>query len=216
MIKITDLIKEILAGDDVAREALKLNYLNLSAYAKRIQPRISERLYKPVGLGSVIVALSRLRNTFLSEPDYRPEVHIETMAIRPNLAELTFEKTDETLASAAALNPAVTGTDAFFCLTQGSQELTIIFEAKYTSEVLTQFMRKPKGQYVNLTAITVKFIEADYIEVPNMIYTLVSALAVKRINLIEIVSTFTELSFIVRSKDAEQTIMSLSPFLTSG
>ena len=63
-----------------------------------------------------------------------------------------------------------------------------------------------KGHYDNLSAITVRFIEKDYIEVPNMIYTLVSALAVKHINLIEIVSTFTEISFIVSQQDIKRVV----------
>jgi len=52
----------------------------------------------------------------------------------------------------------------------------------------------------------VRFVEEEYIEVPNMIYALVAALASKRINLIEIVSTFTEISFIVRQKDMSKTV----------
>lgn len=210
MIKITDLIKEILEGDDVAREALKLNYLNLSAYAKKVRPVIEAKLYKPISLGSMIVALSRLRNTFLTEADLRPAVHIETMSIQPNLAEITFEKTTDTLTLAGSLQVS-----NFFAITQGANELTMIFESKHTAEILTRFMRKPKGQYANLTAVTVRFNEQEYIEVPNMIFSLVTALAVKRINLIEIVSTFTELSCIVRSHDAQQTIEALSPFLSS-
>ena len=51
-----------------------------------------------------------------------------------------------------------------------------------------------------------RFVEEEYIEVPNMIYALVAALASKRINLIEIVSTFTEISFIVRQKDMSKTV----------
>ena len=39
-----------------------------------------------------------------------------------------------------------------------------------------------------------------------MIYTLVASIATKRINLIEIVSTFTEISFIVRQTDMRATI----------
>ncbi len=215
MIKITDIIKEMLEADDVAREALKLNYLNLSAYAKRIRPSIEAKLYKPVAMGSMIVALSRLQKTFEAEPDYRPAIRIETMSIHPNLAEITFEKTTDTLSAASTLKEAITNTDAFFAVTQGTNELTMIFDAKHVTEVLAHFMRKPKGQYAALTAVTVRFVEADYIEVPNMIFTLVSALAVKRINLIEIVSTFTELSFIVRSKDANRTIEALSSFLSA-
>lgn len=213
MIKISQLIEETLRGDDIAREALKLNYLNMSAYAKKIRPQLVSRLYKPVSVGSIVVSLSRIRNTFLEEPDYRPAVHIEDLSLRANLSEVTYEKTKESVISAAKLNTLIIHPEAFFAITQGTHELTVICDSAHLEQIVSQFPTEPKGRYADLTAITVRFIEQEYIEIPNMLYTLVSALATQRINLIEIVSTYTELSFVVRNADAERTISALSQFL---
>lgn len=213
MIKVSKIVEEIIRGDDTAREALRLGHLNMSAYAKSIQKRIESQLYKPVSVSAIVVALSRLRPIVVNEPDYRPEVQIEDFVVRANLSEVSFEKTKEAVIAAAKLNTLIIDPDAFFAVTQGSRELTIICDSAHFSRITNQFMTTPKGTYTDLTAITVRFNESEYIEVPNMIFTLISALAVNRINIIEIVSTFTELSFVVRSKDAEQTISALSQFL---
>lgn len=213
MITISRLIGELLRADDIAREALRLNYLNMSAYAKKIRPQIESRLYKPVSVGSIVVSLSRIRKTCAGEPDYRPLVKIEDLSLRANLSEVTYEKTKEAVIAAAKLNTLIIHPDAFFAITQGTHELTVICDSAHLEQIVNQFPVEPKGRYADLTAVTVRFIEQEYIEVPNMIFTLTSALAVHRINLIEIVSTYTELSFVVRNKDAERTISALSQFL---
>lgn len=212
MIKISKVVEEMLRENDVAKEALKHNYLNMSAYAKTIQKNIASRLYKPVSVAAIVVALSRLQQTLAREPDYYPKVHIEDLSLRANLSEITYEKTKEAVIAATKLNTLLIDPEAFFAITQGSHELTIICDSAHIDKIIPQFPAEPKGQYDDLTAITVRFIESDYIEVPNMIFTLIAALAVQRINLIEIVSTFTELSFVVRSHDAQRTISALSQF----
>ncbi len=213
MITISRLIEKILEGDDVAREALRLNYLNMSAYAKKIRPHITAKLYKPVSVASIVVALSRIRSTFAQQPDYRPAVHIEDLSLRANLSEVSYEKTKEAVIASVKLNTLIIHPDAFFAITQGTHELTVICDSAHLEQIVNQFPTEPKGRYADLTAITVRFIEQEYIEVPNMIFTLISSLAVARINIIEIVSTYTELSFVVRNKDAERTISALSQFL---
>lgn len=207
------LIEKNLYGDDIAREALRLNYLNMSAYAKKIRPHISRKLYKPVSVASIVVSLSRIRGKFAHQPDYRPVVHIEDLSLRANLSEVTYEKTKEAVIAAAKLNTLIIHPEAFFAITQGTRELTVICDSAHLEQVMSQFPAEPKGRYADLTAVTVRFIEQEYIEVPNMIFTLISALAVQRINLIEIVSTYTELSFVVRNRDAERTISAFSQFL---
>lgn len=216
MIKISELLEDQLRMDDVARDALKRNILNMSAYAKRVRSSIEAKLYKPVSVGSMIVALTRIRPKLAGEPGYLPDVHIRSMSVRANLAEVSFEKTSDTLTRAAAMQADLVGSDSFLAVTQGANELTIIFDASHVGRVLAHFMKKPKGQYTNLTAVTVQFIETEYIEIPNMVYVLVTAIAARRINVIELVSTYTELSFIVRAKDTQATMDALSNFLRTG
>ncbi|EKE15402.1 MAG: hypothetical protein ACD_12C00034G0009 [uncultured bacterium] len=205
MIRISQKVGEILTGDEVALEAMRAGILNLSAYASSIQPQIEESLYKNVRKGSIVTALSRLSQSSSSISPLKVPVRIEDMSIKSPLSEITYEKTIEVAKQIAALGAKFSEV-GFFTSTQGIGEVTLIVSQSLKHKVLEQVKTKPKGEYDNLVAITVRFSEKDYIEVPNMIYTLVATLAGKRINLIEIVSTFTEISFIVRQKDMKETI----------
>ena len=213
MIKISGVVEEILAGDDIAKEALKLGILNYSAYATHIKQRLETKLYKQVSKGAIVVALSRLKNVVKNTPDYRPEVIIDNINIQSPLAEISYEKTKETVKKTAAFKMKPTD-ESFFTLTQGLGEITVICHQELLPQIDKHMgTQHRKGRYQNLAAVTVKFNENEYIEIPNMIFTLVTAIAVRRINLIEIVSTYTELSFIVREKNLQETVNALSPFL---
>lgn len=205
MITIAQATAQFLYGDEIAREALARGVLNLSSYAKQLQPQIEKRLYKSVRIGSIVTALSRLTAVAGKVPTLKAEVSIEDMSIKSPLCELTYEKTQATTQAIARLASLYSGR-GFFTATQGIGEVTCIAAQAFKENILRKVGATPKGQYDNLAAITVRFAEDQYIEVPNMIYTLVSALAVQRINLIEIVSTFTEISFIVRQVDMNRVV----------
>lgn len=205
MITIAKVTAEILDTDEVAREALVTGVLNLSAYAKRIQPLIIKRTYKDVKLGSIVTALSRLARVASKIPPLKADVKIEDMSLKSPLCELTYEASSEVGRSIAGLQNRYVGR-GFFTVTQGIGETTLITNMNFIEEIQRVIGAKPKGSYINLAAVTVRFIEDQYIEVPNMIYTMVAVLATRRINLIEIVSTFTEISFIVRQRDTDAVV----------
>lgn len=205
MKKIAEIVTEIVVGDEIALEALRSGTLNLSAYAGRVRPTVEQSLYKEVRKGSIVTALSRLTQKVASVPALRVQVHIKDMNIKSPLGEITYERTSQltTKISRVVSKYAEKG---LFTVTLGVGEVTLILAQEIKSNVMKDIGVKPNGQYNDLVAITVRFAEEKYIEVPNMIYTLMSTLASKRINLIEIVSTFSEISFIVRHKDMKETI----------
>ena len=53
MIKISGVVFETIQGDEIALEAFRMGFLNLSAYANKIQPIVSEKTYKPVSKGAI-------------------------------------------------------------------------------------------------------------------------------------------------------------------
>ncbi|MFO0971208.1 MAG: hypothetical protein U0520_02540 [Candidatus Saccharimonadales bacterium] len=47
------------------------------------------------------------------------------------------------------------------------------------------------------------------IDTPNQFYTIIKQFAIRRINIVEFVTTFTELSFILNEKDLKQAFNTL-------
>jgi hypothetical protein len=75
--------------------------------------------------------------------------------------------------------------------------------------ILKSFDEEPKSSVSSLVSITLR-LENDYIQTPNVIYKFIREFALKSVVIAEIVSTFSEISFIVFDWDADKTIAILS------
>lgn len=204
MLTISSVLADTVHSNEVALESLRAGILNYSAYARQIQPEIEKKLYKKVRTGTIVTALSRLE--LKKVPLLRPPVKIEDISIKSPLSEISFDKNLTVIKEINHFHSSITEDHDYFAITQGMGEITMILPQKLIAKALLSINQKPKGQYDNLVAITIRIVESDYVDTPNMIYSLVAALAGQRINLIEIVSTFSEISFIIRQEDMRRTV----------
>ena len=123
MIKISQITLEILNSDEIALESLSQGILNLTAYAKKIKSLIEKRLYKPVRVGSIVTALSRL-SADTTVTSLKVPVRIEDMSIKSPLCELSYERTNNITKGISDLVIKYSG-QGFFTSTQGIGEVNI-------------------------------------------------------------------------------------------
>jgi hypothetical protein len=102
-------------------------------------------------------------------------------------------------------------TDEFFTITQGMHEITIICSEELKEKVLSSINFSPKVMISDLIALSVRF-PTTYISVPNTIYSLVGILALRHINIMEIVSTYSELTFILQKEEMKSAIDALEDY----
>jgi hypothetical protein len=205
MIKVSDIVREIVFASEPELTVLSRGALNLSAYAKRIKPQVERRARKSVQLGTIVVALSRLSSEIDREDPLMPKVVLESIAVKSNLAEIAFAKTVEYKARAHKLytNREFAQAD-FLTITYGAGEISIFAPMSLTQAILKNFKPdKPKFLLGNLAALTVQF-STRYIETPNMYFALFRTIAVRRLNIVDVISTFTELTFLVRQADLNE------------
>lgn len=205
MLKISDSVRVIVQESETAFTALANGYLNLSAFAKSIRQDVEAATKKPVKTGSIVAALSRLAATLQKQPPLLPYIRIENLSVKSGLIEITFIKTKENRDRMHLLNrdPLFASAD-FFTATQGMHEISLVAPRELRDRVRACFRgQKPKLILDHLAALTVRFGE-EYISVPNVTYALVRHFAMKRINIVEIVSTFTELTFILAKDDLDK------------
>lgn len=207
---------EHLAQDDVASIALARGWMNLSAYAREILPRISEKLWKDVDPRSVIVALSRIdvqTDLEMFEPMHVDILHV---SLHTGLQEATYERTDKVLAAVRrAYKEVESRGNTFFTVTQSMTEVTLIAE----KTVFQKFARtlkthKPIFAASDLVGVTIKF-DIQYLDVPGLIYFATRALTFRSINIIEIVSTTTEITFIIKQEYGQRALDALTSTLTA-
>ncbi|HXH27162.1 MAG TPA: hypothetical protein VNG90_04665 [Candidatus Acidoferrum sp.] len=202
MIKISQTVTTILGHDDVASAALRKGWLNLSAYARDIRPQVQEALLKDVREGSIVTALSRLVPSGDEALGTLSPDKIQSLAVHTNLDGITYERSDAVSASIQEVyHKMKIDNKTFLTVTQGINEITIIAEAR-VARLFRDVL--PHAQKIydksNLVGITAKF-APGYLEIPNLIFILTRRLAYRDINIIEIVSTATELTFFVEKKD---------------
>lgn len=211
MIRISDAIEKILYEDGFVIEAMQRKILNNSAYAKEIHKRVETLTMKPVQLGTIVVALTRFSNNLQQSPEFNPKVNIDNFSVTSSLSEVSYERTQNTSEKASTLRNALVTNGDFFTITEGIHEITIVCSEQMRKSIIDHFDVEPKIVMDDLVAISVRFSDS-YMDVPNTIYSLVGALATRNINLIEIVSTYTELTFVVFKREMEQTIQALNSY----
>lgn len=182
MNKVSDITYSILLSDHAHLETLKNNTLNLRAYASKIQSQVESQCKKQVKLGSIVIALSRLKSKIEDIPSLRPEVTIEGLSVKSDLAAVTYEKTASILQELSKnLNFERRDKD-FFVISEGMAEVTIVGPSEGVAKIVQSMPVEPKAKFENAVSVTVMFDE-KYIVVPNVLYSFVSSMAVKRINL---------------------------------
>lgn len=206
MLKISDAVKEILESSDTELEAMRSGVLNLSAYAAEIQNTVEKKTFKKVQKTTIVVALSRLQPKVGKLAPLKPAVHLNQLSVKSSLADITFEKNEHTFKQSRSLSAFLSKSEPqFLTITQGINEITVIVSEDQAELVLRHFHIKPKALYRELVGLTVTFSE-KYLSEPNVIYAILASLAGKRVNIIEIVSTLTELSVIIHQTQLEASI----------
>lgn len=211
MIKVVDAVRDIVYASDIAIEALSGGILNLSAYAKKIKPEIEKKTHKSVKLGTIVVALSRLQFDIKENKPLIPNVVIDNIAAKSGLVEITFNKTRENKAKLQRLyEDKLLAQADFFTVTQGIAEICIVVPEQLTKSVLNLYKNeKPKVIIPNLASLTIRFDE-KYLQEPNVMFSLLKHLAIKRINILELVSTCTELTFLLHESNLQAAFTAIS------
>jgi hypothetical protein len=211
MNSVIDTVRQIVENDEVALGSISKGILNLTAYASIIHAEVENLTRKPVKQGTIVVALSRIIKQIEKLDPIKPHVEIEHLNIKSPLYEVVYEKTSEVLKEIANINKINTSDKDFFVLTQGLTEITIISSEEIVYKVISDVASQPKFKLGNLAGVTLSF-SSQYIAEPNLFYTLISTLAVKRINIIEIISTYTEITFILEQENINSAIQAFNIF----
>lgn len=212
MISVAEVVQQIIRQDPIAYEAMWSGLLNLSAYAEKIHDLVEAKTFKLVKKTTIVTALARLAPIIKNEVAIVPNLIIDDVVIKSPLVDITFEKNSANMDKLRTLRKTIEQGKDFFTITQGSTEITMIVPQNRVDEIIGHFATKPKAQISDLVCVSVSFSQ-KYIPTPNIIFAIIRALAVKRINVLEIVSTYTELSVVIAQPELHEAIDALESFL---
>lgn len=203
MIKISNIVQNIMEDDDLVTSLASKGLLNSMAYARSILPQVESKAMKPIQLGSVTAAVTRYLS-HLKPIDLPSEKDIQQISVQTSLEGVTYERSEEISRKIQSIyNEVKVGNKTYITITQGINETTIIAESSII-DIFRQGLKKYPTIYdiSDIIGITVKF-GLKYMSIPNLFYLLIRKLALKNINIIEIVSTATELTFIINKSNLQ-------------
>jgi len=204
---ITDAVFDVLAELYFLRLAFKYNLVNYSALARHIQPLVSRKLGKPVGLAAIIIAVQRYSKQLEKEKvDNALFAALAEckVALRTDLVAIHFSRSPELY---SALTKAINKTNWFagerVYLIQRSREITVVADPRFhkTFASLASDKREVLNTAEHLALVTVNF-SPRALYTAGMIAFLAAQLEKSNINIQIIFSTHSALSFVVDEKDA--------------
>ena len=205
MVTVSHIVKKIVQEQPFVEEALSQNIINFANYAEKLQPRIEKELNRKIKPSAIVMSLRRFAEELssnrkkISKFDYKGEI-----IIKSNICDFTFVKSLSLLASLSSIHKLVDfekGDTLNVIL--GSNEVSILTNERH-SEKLLKFLSGEKivNKEKDLISLTVIFTEDDFTHTPGVIFNTVRKLAWENINIFEIISTMTELTFILSRKDS--------------
>ena len=205
MVTVSHIAKKIVSGQPFIEEALGSRIISFGNLAEHMLPQIEHELGKKVRHAAVVMALRRHAEQIAehrkkaSRFDFTGEILMKT-----NVCDFSVVKSPSLLVKLRTIYNIVNferGDTLNVIL--GNNEVSVIINEKYMQK-LTKFLAGEKilNKEHDLVALTIIFTVDDFTHTPGVIFNAVRKLAWENINIYEIVSTMTELTFILSNKDS--------------
>jgi aspartokinase len=215
MVTIAHLVEKIVEKQPFLQEALARGIINNAALAEQLKPKIEEELSKKVKFSAVNMAIRRLgeklNNKFVAMPKFSKSSDI---TVKSDLMEITLHKTEDVQTYIKQIYDIVKIKKGdFLTITQGLYEIMVIINQKYEKEVRKIIpQRYVKKIIKNLSSITINIPE-EFIETLGFFFLITRAMVWENINIIDIVSTFTEITLILKETDTSRAFDTLKQLI---
>lgn len=206
MITTSDAVYEIVKQSPFLIEALSEQIVNLSALARKIHGQVEEKVKKDINDGAIMVALKRIGNKLNKEYNKAKILNnLGDMTVRSNITEYTYLNTETLLKKVQELFLTIgSKKEIFLNLSQGISESTIIASGNIEKEIAQIFKNETlTAKLENLSSISIKLPE-DTVDNPGAYYSILKLFALEGINMVEMVSTYTEVSLFFRATDIDR------------
>lgn len=204
MIRVQQAVNSIINNNPFYRQILSQKIANLHQLALLIKNQVEDEAKKEIKINTIVVSLSRIAKT-LEEVDIASSIqkHLYDFQIQTPISELILEKNSVNL---SILKEFLQG-KKFIGVIVGQDEINLICPKK----VADYFLKKIniKKHLSNLASLSIRFDE-KLVQTPGLFYYLSSLFFLNKINIIEVISTYTEINFIIETKYLSQAISILN------
>lgn len=209
MITVPQKVEELVRETPFLEELIARNLLNFSEYARQIRPQVEKELIKDVSIASIVMALKRLSKDIKSSGpitfSHDKGNYFHNITLKSDLVEFTYANSPTLMENLKKIVNKATE-EIFFTWSRGVYETTIIVSKKFWN-ICEKYFSSEKLKYRNdnVSALTI-LLPDDNISEPGIYYAALKNLAWEGINILEVVSTYTELTLIIADQDIPKTI----------
>lgn len=211
MITVPKIVANIIKQTPFLEEALSLKIINLSSLAKKIQPQIQKKLLKDIQKGAIVMSLKRIEDKIQSHSlNLTDSVLVSDLTVRTQLTEFTFTNSSNLMEDQERIiEIANKERGSFVTFTHGVFETTFIISSDLEEEVEKIFQKeKLIFKLSNLSAVTI-MLPKKAIQQPGVYYQILKKLAWENINIVEVISSMSELTIILDNNNIDKAFSAL-------
>ncbi len=199
MITVPEAVEKIIKRSRYLYEALSKNLINSSSLARYIKPEVESLTFKNVTETSIIMAITRLQKNL---PKGYAQITIfkeaPDMIVRSNLTLIHVKNSDNLLHELSQIEKTTQSFQKKALFTYGRVE-TLILTNKMNLELIKKILKKEEVTQVfpNVSAITIH-LPQEAVTNPGIFYFFIKSLAWENVNILDVLSTRTELTLIFK------------------
>ena len=205
MITVPQAVEKIIKRSRYLTEAMSKDLINSSSLARYIRKEVEEITFKDVSMGSLIMAIKRLQSQI--NPNYKPITIFQEapdMIVRSNLTLIYVKNTTNLLRKLALIEKASNNFQKKALFTYGRTE-TMILTNKLSVQAISDILGNEDiiKKYSSISSITIH-LPVEAVENSGIFYFFVKSLAWEGINILDLISTYTELVLIFENSDVNE------------
>ena len=204
MVTIARTVEKVIERKPFLQEALIRGIVNVAALAEEITSEVEQEMGQKVKFSAVMMAIRRLGEKLEKTVINRVKFDKSTdVSLRSDLYEITLKKIPGVQTKISKLYELINSKENdILTVTQGFHEITLITNKRNKEKIKKIFKKEEiKSEIEDLASVTIN-IPPEAIESVGLFYIATKALTWENINAIEVVSTFTELTFIIKENSA--------------
>ena len=202
MVTISHVVQKIINDKTFLLEPMSRGIVAYGSLAEQIKSEIEEEIGKEVKTHAIIMALRRYAETLKSKYkkiifDYSSEIILKT-----EMCDISVLRSTSLLNILKRLYDVVDFEKGdILNIIHGRHEVSVVTNERYREKLLNLLTgEKILNIEKNLVSLTLTY-SKDFLYTPGVIFNIVRNIAWENINIYEVVSTNTELTFILNKKD---------------
>ncbi|MBI5347192.1 MAG: hypothetical protein HZB66_01135 [Candidatus Aenigmarchaeota archaeon] len=205
MVTVSHLVKKYVEGMPFIHECMGKKILNYASVAELLKPGIEKEMEKKIKTSAIMMALRRYAEDIERKYESGNIMKIlskSEISIRSSLCDITVFKSGMLFGKLKNIYNIVDYDKGdILNIVHGNFTVTIIVNEAHRKKILDT-LENDKVYHVerDLAQVSLKF-PSEYLYTSGVLHQLTKELAWNNVNLIEIVSSLTELNFIVKNKD---------------